>query len=176
MAQLRRPSVRGRIARGESTSKTPKVGKLPPPEPVSDPEKPRSVVDYALQRAADITRFHKGGMLSSDFCDADPYLLKAARFHGEPTERPCPACARGTGNPTLKELHYIYGDQLGPYAGRIRQAGQLAALSHQFGEFRVYQVEVCLDCGWNYLLRAYSLGDGTPRRAVPSIRAEDLLD
>lgn len=83
MAQMRRESVRGRVARGDSSKKIPKRGPLPSPEPVSDPKKPRNVVDYGLSRAADITNLHRGGALSSDFCEADPYLLKAAKFHGE---------------------------------------------------------------------------------------------
>ena len=172
MAQMRRESVRGRVARGESSKKIPKRGPLPSPEPVSDPKKPRNVVDYGLSRAADITNLHRGGALSSDFCEADPYLLKAAKFHGEKATGNCPACK----GKKLVELNYIYGDELGPYAGRIRKASELPGMCSKFGEFRVYVVEVCPDCHWNYLLRAFSLGDGTPRRAVPSIPVEDLLD
>ena len=92
MAQMRRESVRGRVARGDSSKKIPKRGPLPSPEPVSDPKKPRNVVDYGLSRAADITNLHRGGALSSDFCEADPYLLKAAKFHGEKATGNCPAC------------------------------------------------------------------------------------
>lgn len=172
MAQMRRPSIRGRVARGESAKNGASRGPLPPPEDIADPTAPRSVVDYALQRSADIKRLHKGGMLTSDFCDPDPYLLKAAKFHGEGAAKACPACATDS----LRELHYVYGDELGPYAGRIRKKEELVRMCDQFGEFRVYRVEVCLDCGWNYLIRAYSLGDGTPRRAVSSKQADDLLD
>ena len=175
MAQIRRSAVRGRIAKGESAKSAksvPRRGPLPPPEHITDPTAPRSVVDYALQRAADVNRLRRGGMLSRDFCDPDPYLLKAAKFHGEDSARNCPAC----GEKSLKELHYVYGDELGPYAGRIRKSDELRPMCHQFGEFRVYQVEVCLYCGWNYLIKAFSLGDGTPRRAVPSIPSSDLLD
>lgn len=172
MAELRKPSIRGRIARGDSPTKPPARGPIPAPEPVSDPQKPRNVVDYSLSRAADLRKFHRGGALTSDYCDADPYLVKAARFHGEPAERECPACK----GPNLVELHHIYGDELGPYSGRIRSSRELIPLCTRFGEFRVYLVEVCTDCHWNYLIRAFSLGDGTPRRAVPSIKADDLLD
>jgi len=172
MAERRRQVVRGRIARGESAKSQPKRGPIPPPEPVADPEKPRNVVDYGLSRAADIRKFHRGGALNSDFCDADPYLLKAAKFHGERSQGKCPACS----SDHLVELHYIYGDELGPYAGRIRKSDELAGMCRKFGEFKVYVVEVCPACHWNYLLRVYALGDGTPRRAVPSIRADDLLD
>jgi len=68
------------------------------------------------------------------------------------------------------------GDELGPYAGRIRKAEELPPMCSKFGEFRVYVVEVCPDCHWNYLIRAFSLGDGTPRRAVPAFKGDDLLD
>ena len=172
MAQMRRPGVRGRIARGESAKNVSKRGPIPPSEPVDDPTKPRSVVDYSLQRSADITRLHRGGLLTSDFCDADPYLLKAAKFHGEDAHRSCPACSRKG----LRELRYVYGDELGPYAGRIRTADELPRMCSTFGEFKVYVVEVCLECHWNYMIKAFTLGDGTPRRAVPSIKADDLLD
>jgi hypothetical protein len=115
---------------------------------------------------------HRGGALTSDYCEADPYLLKAAKFHGEQAKDNCPACK----SKHLVDLHYIYGDELGPYAGRIRKAEELPAMCSKFGEFRVYVVEVCPDCHWNYLIRAFSLGDGTPRRAVPSFKGDDLLD
>jgi hypothetical protein len=130
------------------------------------------VVDYGLSRAADITKLHRGGALTSDYCEADPYLLKAAKFHGEQAKDNCPACK----GKHLVNLHYIYGDELGPYAGRIRKAEELPPMCSTFGEFRVYVVEVCPDCHWNYLIRAFSLGDGTPRRAVPSFKGDDLLD
>jgi hypothetical protein len=130
------------------------------------------VVDYGLSRAADITKLHRGGALTSDYCEADPYLLKAAKFHGEQAKENCPACK----GKHLVNLHYIYGDELGPYAGRIRKAEELPPMCSTFGEFRVYVVEVCPDCHWNYLTRAFSLGDGTPRRAVPSFKGDDLLD
>jgi hypothetical protein len=130
------------------------------------------VVDYGLSRAADITKLHRGGALTSDYCEADPYLLKAAKFHGEQAKDNCPACK----GKQLVNLHYIYGDELGPYAGRIRKAEELPPMCSTFGEFRVYVVEVCPDCHWNYLIRAFSLGDGTPRRAVPSFKGDDLLD
>lgn len=129
-------------------------------------------MDYGLSRAADIVKLHRGGALTSDYCEADPYLLKAAKFHGEQAKGHCPACS----SRRLVDLHYIYGDELGPYAGRIRKAEELPPMCSKFGEFRVYVVEVCPDCHWNYLIRAFSLGDGTPRRAVPSFKGDDLLD
>lgn len=167
----RASTVRGTLARGESTKKsTTRRQPLPPAEPVSDPMAPRGAIDYALQRRADITRFHRGGILSSDFCDADPYLLKAAKFHGEDTADDCPACHSSN----LVHLTYVYGDELGPYSGRIRETKDLPSLAVRFGDVGVYVVEVCPDCHWNYLLRTYRIGDGIPRRALPT--PKDLRD
>jgi len=163
-------SVRGSLVRGESASGTSASGKkrrrdpLPPPEPVADPQAPRAVIDYVLQRRSDIRRFHRGGILSSDFCDADPYLVKAATFHGEATDENCPACH----SVNLVTLNYVYGDELGPYSGRIRETENLPSLANRFGDIGVYVVEVCPDCHWNYLLRTYRIGDGTVRRALPT--------
>ena len=157
-------TVRGSIVRGESGKPSKRRGPLPPAEPVADPAAPRGVIDYGLQRRSDITRFHRGGILSSDFCDADPYLLKAAKFHGEAADHPCPACH----SELLVTLNYVYGDELGPYSGRIRETKDLPSLATRFGDIGVYVVEVCPDCHWNSLLRTYRIGDGVPRRALPS--------
>jgi hypothetical protein len=91
MAAPRKSAIRGTIARGASSTPRRDSGPLPPPEPVANPERPRSVVDHALQRRAALIRLFGGGGLSSDLCDADPYLLKAAKNHGEPATGPCPA-------------------------------------------------------------------------------------
>lgn len=175
MVARRSPSIRGRIARGENlpsrgrkTRNTP----LPTPEPVEDPTKPRAVIDFSLQRSADLKRFHRGGALTSDFCEADPYLLKAAKFHGEHAGRACPACK----SEDLVELRYIYGDELGPYAGRIRKAAELDSLCSRFGEFKVYVVEVCQRCHWNYMIKQFTLGDGQPRRALPAFRSGEVYE
>src|SRR5687767_952607 len=42
----------------------------------------RLYVDYALQRRATLHAMHSGTVLATDVCDADPYLLRAAKFHG----------------------------------------------------------------------------------------------
>lgn len=169
MAEPRSHVPRGTRVRGQS-SPPPRSAPLPDPEPVDDPAKPRSVIDYALQRRATLEALFSGGGLSSDVCDADPYLMRAAKFHGEPTERTCPVCRRTE----LDHVTYVYGDELGPYSGRVRSTPELAAMAAQHGEFRVYVVEVCQSCGWNHLTLSYVLGDGVPRRPPP--RPRDLLD
>ena len=172
MAAPRKSAIRGTIARGAPAPARRRGSDGPPPpaEPVAHPERPREVVDRVLERRAALRRLFGGRGLDSDALDADHYLLKAARFHGEPADGPCPAC-RDAG---LVTVTYVYGDELGPYSGRIRAAEDLPEMAHRFGRFSVYVVEVCQRCHWNFLLRTYVLGDGVPRRALPTPR--DLLD
>ena len=167
MPAPRNQAVRGSVPRGER-GPAPRPESYEP-EQVSDPAAPRALIDYALQRRAAIRTLFTGGALTSDNFDADPYLLKAARHHGEAAGA-CPAC-RAEG---LVHVTYVYGDELGPYSGRVRSTDELAAMAPRFGRFRVYVVEVCQRCHWNFLVRQYVLGDGQPRRPVPTPR--DLLD
>ncbi|MGH3419752.1 MAG: DUF5318 family protein, partial [Streptosporangiaceae bacterium] len=54
----------------------------------------RSVVDYGLARRATLASVRSGRTTIADVCDAHPYLLRAAKFHGEPTEDRCPICRK----------------------------------------------------------------------------------
>lgn len=123
----------------------------------------RSVVDYGLARRAALTALHgrgpAGTVTRDDVCDAHPYLLRAARFHGEPSDRVCPVCGRAG----LTDVRYVYGEQLGGYEGRVKARSELAAMAREYGEFRVYVVEVCQGCAWNHLVQSYVLGDGVDR-------------
>ena len=131
----------------------------------------RSVIDYSLQRRATLAALFRGTATTTDVCDADPYLLRAAQHHGLATQRPCPVCRKEP----LTELNYVYGDELGPYQGRIRAARELEAMAHQHGEFRVYVVEVCQSCSWNHLTTSYVLGDGVPRKPLRAARGDAAL-
>lgn len=120
----------------------------------------RSVIDYSLQRRATLVELLSGGATSTEACDAHPYLLRAARFHGEPTEATCPVCRREK----LTHVTYVYGEELGQFSGRVKATAELEAMARQHGEFRVYVVEVCQGCSWNHLCVSYVLGDGVSRR------------
>lgn len=123
----------------------------------------RSVVDYGLARRAVLESLHGGGATTrEDACDAHPYLRRAGRFHGEATGRTCPVCRR---DPVV-EVSYVYGEQLGPYEGRVKARAELEQMAHEHGEFRVYVVEVCCGCGWNHLVQSFVLGDGVDRRVA----------
>lgn len=119
---------------------------------------PRGVVDYALARRATLTALATGRASAIDVCDAQPYLLRAARYHGEPSGVRCPVCARDR----LADVSYTYGDCFrSDVNGRARTARELSALANEYDEFRVYVVEVCEDCGWNHLVMSAVLGSGT---------------
>lgn len=159
MAVPRTSAIRG--------TRTPRPSKVPrpsaeefAPEHVEDPERPRSVVSFALARRAALETMRRGGAFNSDYCDADPMLLRAAKYHGEPVERPCPVCRR----PGLLEVTWVHGAQLGPLSGSARARAQLPSMAHEYGRFRVYVVEVCRACAWNHVVIAYTLGDGNPRQ------------
>lgn len=122
----------------------------------------RLEVSYALQRRAALLAVRDPDPLNwSDPCDADPLLISSARHHGEPADIACPICE----SDDLRWLHYIFGDQLGQFSGRIKTLAELDELENQVGEFTVRKVEVCPDCGWNHMIEAYVLGDGRKRRA-----------
>ena len=120
----------------------------------------RAYVDFALKKRATVASIYRGLNTTSDACDADPYRRRAAKHHGELTDRDCPICHKAK----VSELQYVFGDQLGQYSGRIKTESELAEMQSEYGEFRVYVVEVCLNCGWNHLTASYLLGDGIVRK------------
>jgi hypothetical protein len=118
----------------------------------------REIVDYALKRRALLREVYSGRVGTYEVCDASPYLLSAARFHGEPTDERCPVCRREH----LTHVHYIYGEELRNSAGQARREADLPVLAMTFREVQVYVVEVCRGCGWNHLVEQYLIGrDGS---------------
>jgi hypothetical protein len=118
----------------------------------------RGFIDYSLDKRATLLALFRGVV---DACDADPYLMRAAKHHGEKADRKCPVCKKDS----LVELRYTFGDQLGQYSGRIKNGEELLEMESEFGEFSVYVVEVCRGCSWNHLSSTYLLGDGRERKA-----------
>jgi hypothetical protein len=129
------------------------------------------VIDYGLARRATLEslsgRAFGCATTREDVCDAHPYLLRAARFHGQPTGRDSPVCRQHK----LVDVSYVYGEQLGAYEGRVKGRAELEEMAHEHGEFRVYVVEVCRGCAWNHLVQSYVLGDGIDRRTPRDRRA-----
>lgn len=123
----------------------------------------RAYIDYTLDKRATPVGLFRGVV---DACDADPYLMRAAKYHGEKVDRKCPVCKKSE----LVELRYTFGDQLGQFSGRIKSPQELAAMESEFGEFSVYVVEVCRDCSWNHLCSTFLLGDGLTRKPPRKVR------
>jgi hypothetical protein len=125
------------------------------------------VVDYALQRRVVLADLYAGRTTMLDVCDAHPYLLRAARYHGEPTESSCPVCRKER----LTNVHYVYGDELRAASGQAKSVAELHRMGMDHREFKVYVVEVCRSCGWNHLALSFVLGrDGLPGQDGPERR------
>lgn len=91
--------------------------------------------------------YREGKIPRDEVCDAD-FLLKAAgEHHGEDSPRPCPVCES-----TMRDVLWIYGENLGRRSGTARSAAQIDAIVAAAGPVTVHRVEVCLRCGWNHLL------------------------
>lgn len=120
----------------------------------------RDTIDYGLARRATLMDLFAGRASTLDVCDAHPYLLRAARYHGEPTETACPVCQRIP----LTHVTYTYGDVFKETSGRVRATAELASLEREHAEFTVYVVEVCRTCSWNHLVTSYVLGTAGLRR------------
>lgn len=118
----------------------------------------RQIVDYALQRRALLAQVHSGRVSTMDVCDAHPQLLQAAKFHGEPSDKPCPVCRKEA----LTLVSWVFGDELGHVSGSARAPTELTRMANLFREFTVYVVEVCRSCSWNHLVLSYVLGGAEP--------------
>lgn len=118
----------------------------------------RDVVDHALARRALLRSIYGGGLFATtssyDVCDASRFLTQAAEAYGVHTERSCPICRKQR----LWEVAWVYGDDIGDYSGSARSAAQLEALARAYPDFAVHEVEVCLSCRWNHLVRSYRTG------------------
>ncbi|MGW5286584.1 MULTISPECIES: DUF5318 domain-containing protein [Rhodococcus] len=124
----------------------------------------RQVVDYALQRRSLLAEVYSGRRGVSEVCDASPYLLRAAKFHGRGSDVMCPICRKEQ----LTLVSWVFGDKLGPVSGSARTPEELVRLAASQEEFSVHVVEVCRTCSWNHLVQSYVLGSQpapeSPRR------------
>ena len=129
----------------------------------------RSVVDYALQRRALLADVQAGRVGVIEACDASPYLLRAAKYHGEQTKASCPICRKEK----LTRVHYVYGDRLGTLSGQAKTEAELIVMGARASEFTVYEVEVCRGCSWNHLMASYVLGADRAERSETGAAARN---
>jgi hypothetical protein len=126
----------------------------------------RQVVDYALRRRSLLAEVYSGRTGVSEVCDANPYLLRAAKFHGKPSSVMCPICRKEQ----LTLVSWVFGDHLGAVSGSARTAEELVLLASRYDEFSVHVVEVCRTCSWNHLVKSYVLGAVPPPKGSRSTR------
>ncbi|EKF21791.1 hypothetical protein C731_4275 [Mycolicibacterium hassiacum DSM 44199] len=134
----------------------------------------RQVVDYALRRRSVLAEVYSGRTGVSEVCDANPYLLRAAKFHGKPSSVMCPICRKEQ----LTLVSWVFGEHLGAVSGSARTAEELVMLASRYDEFSVHVVEVCRTCSWNHLVKSYVLGappkgGSRRRRGTRSARNDD---
>lgn len=128
-------------------------------------------MDYALRRRSLLADVYAGRVAVAEVCDANTYLLRAAKFHGQASEVTCPICRKEQ----LTLVSWVYGDGLGPAAGSARTPEELIRLAESREEFSVHVVEVCRTCSWNHLVQSYVVGLApapTGRRRRTGTRAE----
>lgn len=120
------------------------------PPPPSGPS-----VDYRLARRAALASLRQGSLDTGDICDAHPELMRAAKNIGESCDVVCPVCS----HESLKLVRYVYGSDLKRDNGRVVYPDEwLKEISNRYEQFTCYVVEVCVDCAWNHLVRAYQAG------------------
>jgi hypothetical protein len=118
----------------------------------------RQVVDYALRRRSLLAEVYSGRIGVSEVCDANPYLLRAAKYHGKPSSVVCPICRKEQ----LTLVSWVFGEHLGAVSGSARTTEELVMLAARYDEFSVHVVEVCRTCSWNHLVKSYVLGAVRP--------------
>lgn len=111
-------------------------------------------IDYRLARNAIVKEFKRGRLSRLDVCDAHPELLRAARNIGAPAEENCPICE----TPTMVHVSYAFGPHLPAHGHTFVDPTELGRLTRRAGQVACYVVEVCPDCMWNHLVRAYTAG------------------
>lgn len=114
--------------------------------------RPFGSVDYTLAKRAILREFRVGLVSRFDICDAHPELMRAAKYVGEPASHACPVCRKDN----LRLLAYVYADDLRADNGRVWELKKALALTAAHRGGACYVVEVCPDCSWNHLSRAFT--------------------
>ena len=124
-------------------------------DPAAPPRTSGPVVDYTLARRSVLSALRRGTVATTDVCDAHPELLRAGRNIGDQVEGRCPVCS----HESLRMVSYVYGEDLKRNNGRVVYPPEwVDELARDHDRFTCYVVEVCIDCSWNHLIRAYTAG------------------
>jgi hypothetical protein len=108
-------------------------------------------VDYRLARQHALHAYKAGELSRMQVCDAQSELRRNAEHCGPVIEEPCPVCDE----PQMHCVTYVFGPRL-PSGGRcVTSRAEMTRLARRKAEYKAYEVEVCIECGWNHLLRSY---------------------
>lgn len=110
-----------------------------------------AAVDYTLAKRSLLRDFQRGLLSRLDICDAHPELMRAARNVGEGLGGSCPVCSEEN----LVRLAYVFADELKTDNGRVWKLHEALRLAAGCVDGTCYVVEVCTDCSWNHLSRAF---------------------
>ena len=113
-----------------------------------------AAVDYRLARAATLRSLRSGQLGRHEVCDAQRELQRNAEFCGQPTDRSCPICD----TEGLVEVTYVFGSRLPKHGRCITTQAEMQRLKQRVSVSTGYVVEVCIACGWNHLVRRFTLG------------------
>jgi Family of unknown function (DUF5318) len=95
--------------------------------------------------------------------------MRAGKNIGESASDPCPVCSHDS----LRFVRYVFGNGLRHNNGRVVYPPEwLGELARKHDEFTCYEVEVCVDCAWNHLVKAFMVG----RRFPGSVREGQALE
>ncbi|MBV7282374.1 DUF5318 family protein [Corynebacterium sp. TAE3-ERU30] len=108
----------------------------------------RNIVSHEWHRRHTLRLYSQGVVTRAEICECDFLLRTAAEFHGSPSSRDCPVCS----SQNMRDVLWIYGDEVGRAAGSARSEEEIAQLVSAGKLFDVHRVEVCPDCHWNHLL------------------------
>lgn len=121
-----------------------------------------AVVEFGLVRHALLAKIAAGTLRASEVCDAHPELLRAAKNIGRRTGERCPVCSAVE----LVEVTYVFGARLSSGGTCPTSRAELLKLERRAEPVQCYAVEVCTGCNFHHLVRKWSAGGRTARRAI----------
>ncbi len=115
---------------------------------------PAAPVDYRIARNATVKAWKDKQLGRLEVCDAQRELRRNAEFCGAETDRDCPVCTVEG----LVEVTYVFGPYLPKHGRCVTTRKEMQRLQQRRSVSTGYVVEVCLECGWNHLIRRYTMG------------------
>ena len=80
------------------------------------------------------------------------------RSEGEREARPERPVSAANKSGSLVEVTYVFGSRLPKHGRCVTTRAEIQRLQHRVSVSTGYVVEVCTVCGWNHLVRRFTLG------------------